>query len=129
MKERERPWPFLHAIFDQDANQFRWTTDVGYDKQLAGPYPTVRDCEGAALSEAALPLKAYYEKVVVEKLMIVHGKFIKVFRNTDDNFMVAVQNWDEVNPASYSTKAWETAEAALDDAVKRNSFSFPTRVA
>jgi translation initiation factor 4G len=126
MKDNAARWPFVHVLFDQDSNQYRWIRELGYDLQVAGPYPTVRDCEDAASGDAPLPVKAFQEKIVVEKLVIILGRFIKVFKAAEhaDHFYVCTQQFQDVPAEWYSDNAFPSEEEAWNSALKKNSFHY-----
>jgi hypothetical protein len=77
-------WTFVKAIYNEDANQWNWTPDVGVDPEVVGPYDSVEELYTAVVNEdiEVEPKPRPYDMDVVE-FKIKDQKLIKVMQGRE----------------------------------------------
>ncbi|CAM9440592.1 unnamed protein product [Phaeothamnion confervicola] len=97
LNDHSGSWTFVKTLYNEDANQWTWSPEVGVDTEVVGPLPRVEAAMELALNEAAdfqpVPRPCDLELV---QLRIKDKKVIKVMRPADgsrrDEFFVVFMN-------------------------------------
>jgi len=123
LENQSRYWAFLQVAFNKDSNQYIWMKDLTFDKDLAGPYSSSKECVSTVLKESPPALHPITVKVQVHEVIITSGILVKVFKNVEsEEYFVSFLPYDEVDSSMISTKAFPTQQAAEKDATNENSF-------
>eukprot|EP01041_Mallomonas_annulata_P005669 gene5669-11442_t len=123
LESESRHWAFLQVVFNKDSNQFVWVKDLTFDKELAGPYSSPKDCELAALAQTPPSFQPVNAKVQVQEVEVKSGILIKIFKNLEnEEYFMSYMPYGDVDVSMVSQKAFPTQAAAEKDALTENSF-------
>ena len=109
---------------------YRWSNDVSTtDSEIVGPFATADECiEAAVQSEDANPVERGDMELVLEKVMIKQGMFIKVLKTKDGpeeekKFFVVYFDVSDAKECGQQLSEIHLSQVeAMSDASKKNTF-------
>ncbi len=130
LQNQSKFWPFLQIVHNLDTNQYFWMTDLDFNNELAGPYPTEVACiygckEKHEMKFVDLPVQ-------VEKLVISENNLIKIFVSNvsgTTEYFASYSTFNSNNKTSYEIHTVEKGifpdrDKAENHATKKNSFQY-----
>jgi hypothetical protein len=130
LQNQSKFWPFLQIVHNLDTNQYFWMTDLDFNNELAGPYPTEVACINGCKEKQEM--KHINLSVQVEKLVITENNLIKIFVSNISGvveYYASYSTFNSNNKTSYEIHGIEKGiftdrEKAENHATKKNSFQY-----
>jgi len=119
LESQSRYWAFLQVFYHRDSNQFMWMVDLTFDKELAGPYGSPKECIAAATAQIPAPVQPISYEVKVHEVLVANGILIKIFKAVDqEEYFMSCMPYSAVAASKLSEKAFNTNEAAEKKCIK-----------
>eukprot|EP00752_Nemacystus_decipiens_P007539 g6737.t2 len=127
LNDRSTSWSFVKSIYNEDANQWTWTAEVGVEREVLGPFHSVMEGMAKAQEEGAdlKPIPLPYEMELVE-MKIKDKKFVKIMQGKEPSqvgqfYMVFME--EDVGRKEYQMpeQAFSSEEDALRAAAKKTN--------
>eukprot|EP00752_Nemacystus_decipiens_P016320 g14595.t1 len=125
LHERSTSWCFVKSIYNEDANRWAWTAEVGVEREVLGPFKSIMECMAKAREEGVdlEPIPPPYEMELVE-MKIKDKKVVKIMQGKEISqmgqfYMVFMD--EDVGRKEYQIpeEVFSSEEDALRDATKQ----------